>query len=126
MVTTFRLYGSIVAAPALGVPSGVSGVSIPLQETLALMAAETRRYVLLTDDPVVVSLGGLTAVHVLLAQTDGNKVRLRLTSTDGTNQALPVDPTALLFARSVPFSAVELTRVSGVATTVDLYLGQKA
>lgn len=81
----------------------------------------------LTSDSVQsVGLGTLSEVNYLSVRADGAKVRLRLTSSDGTTQAIPVDPSFDLRTDSVGITAIDVTRLSGFDCEVFIVLGQKA
>ncbi len=81
----------------------------------------------LDDDAVqTVAFGPLDNAHVVLIKTVGGKVRARLTSADGSQQSIPVDSFMVIVSESVPFTALDLTRVAGVTTTVKVLLGEKA
>ncbi len=54
------------------------------------------------------------------------KVTVRLTSADGVQQSIPCDGELMITSRSVPFTAVDLTRVAGQETRVKVFLGQKS
>lgn len=77
--------------------------------------AQTGRVDLATDSPESVAFGDLAsgANVVLLQVTNRGKVRARLTSADGTQQAVPVDGLLVLVTQSVPITAIDLMRVSG-------------
>lgn len=80
-----------------------------------------------TDAPESIAFGDLTNAHVVWLKATGGKVRARLTSADGAQQAIPVDPVLILVSRTVPITAIDLTRVSGSGETprVTFILGQK-
>lgn len=127
MADTLRLLGSYQTTPLLGPTSGVPTVDAPIDDTVQLTKKVALEYVLDTDDPVSVSLAGLTALSVLFVTVIGSKVRVRITSADGATQAVPVDDLFMLISRSVPITAIDLTRAAaGVETTVNLFLGQSA
>lgn len=77
-----------------------------------------------TDSAVVVDLNGLS-IHALVALSN-RKVKMTMTSTDGTAQSVPCDPIAFLVSESVPITALSFTRVAGQATSVKLLLAQKS
>lgn len=81
----------------------------------------------LTDDsPVSVPLAALSRAHAVFVKTVGGKVRVRLTSADGSSQAIPVDSMLLLISESVPFTAIDITRAAGVPVTVRVLLAEAA
>jgi hypothetical protein len=127
MADVFRLSGEFSAAPAvfdLGVqqpPETLGALLHTLYLTRRLVATVS----LSGDAPVSVGLGALTGAHAIILQSTA-KVRARLTSSDGVQQAVPVDPLAILLSRAVPVTALDLTRLSGTATEVQVFLGEKA
>jgi hypothetical protein len=100
-------------------------VSTHVDERATLAAKSTAEYALSSDAPVSVALDGMASVNVLMVKTDG-KARVRLTTSDGATQAWPCDGFLLLMTRSVAITAIDLTRVAGVATNVRLFLGQNS
>lgn len=127
MAYSWTLQGSIVVNPLLGVDSGISFGSTPLDENVQLLNKVDAQYVLTDDAAHGVSLGGLTDVSVLTVKVIGSKVRVRITSADGTTQAIPVDSLLILTDLSVPITAIDLTRqLAGVDTTVIVFLGERA
>lgn len=90
-------------------------------------AAATGSVLLGTDTPEAIAFGDLTGAHVVLLKATGGKVRARLTSTDGSQQAVPVDDVLFLVSRSVPITAIDLTRVVGSSDTprVTFVIAQK-
>jgi len=67
----------------------------------------------------------LSAINVLQIRVVGNKVRVRITSTDGSTQAIPVDSFLCIVTDSVDITAVDLTRTAGSETTVYVTICQK-
>jgi hypothetical protein len=123
----FSLTGSYQSVPAVGSPSGISICSVPLDEEMVLVRKDTDQIYLVVDTPVVVPFGGgVTSAHVVVLKAVGGKVRARVTSADGSQQSIPVDSFAFLMSRSVPITAIDLTRVPGQPTTVDVFLGQNS
>jgi len=122
----FTLGGSYTTTPYVGVRSGVPTVVSVIDEKVALVNKAIGRYSLDTDAPVSVDLGGLDEVNVLVVKTIGGKIRLRVTSADGSQQSIPVDSFLSMISLSVPITALDLTRTPGTSTTVDIFLGQRA
>ncbi len=127
--STLALNGSVTVTPLasslLGPVSGLASVAVPLLESLALAQFSNLSLTLASDAALVVPLGGMTAVNVLIVKPIGAKVRVRVTSADGSTQAVPVDSLLVLLADSVPLTAIDVMRVSGVETAVEVFLGQK-
>lgn len=80
---------------------------------------------LASDAPVAVQMNGVSA-HVLWARSATGKVSMTVSSADGASQTVPVDRTAILISRSVPFTSISFTRVAGEANSVKLFIGQLA
>jgi hypothetical protein len=125
-VDTFKLSGSYSTQPLSGSPSADPEVTAPIEELITLKNKAISLYELTADAVQVVGLCGLTNAHVVIVKTVGGKVKLRLTSADGTTQSVPVDSFFCVISQSVPFTALDLTRVSGVTTTVKVFLGERA
>ena len=124
MSDNFTLAGSWSASPAFGSPSGIASFCTPLEESLSLTAKDYDTIPLLADAAVPVSFGGgVTNATVVILKATGGKVRARLTSTDGAVQAIPFDDLLILISRTVPITAIDLTRTTGVSTTVDVFIG---
>jgi hypothetical protein len=121
-----ELTGSAVAKPPVGSPSGLPTTLVTYDEKLALSRTVSNIYTLTVDTAVSVSLGALTGVNFLSIRTDGAKVRVRLTSTDGSQQSVPVDTLLILRCDSVDITAIDLTRATAIDTDVAVVLGQKA
>ena len=127
MADVFRLSGEYSALTQLretGVPAPPE-VLAPVQSSLYLQDKLVSHYSLTSDAPVSVSLGSLAGAHVVIIQSTG-KVRARLTSGDGAAQAIPVDPLLIQIASAAPVTAIDLTRLAGVNTEVDIFLGERA
>lgn len=123
---TFKLSGDYLTQPLSGSPSGDPEVTSPIEEQVTLKNKAIGLYELTADAVQAVGLCGLANVHVLVVKTVGGKVKLRLTSADGTTQSVPVDSFFCAISQTVPFTALDLTRVSGVTTTVKVFLGERA
>lgn len=129
MADAYRLSGSAETQPLVGSPSMVSSISAVLDEQIQLAQKDAARQVFLNaDGPISVPLPtGITGVNVLhLKIISGSSVVARLTSASGTTQSWPVDPLVILHTLTMPVTAIDLTRVAGVDTVVEIFLGQKA
>ncbi len=127
MADVFRLtgeYSALTQLSEVGVPLPPE-VTALLSEALFLQDKLVGHYSLTSDAPVSVALGSLAAAHVVILRSTG-KVRARLTSGDGAAQAIPVDPLLIQIASAVPVTAIDLTRLAGVNTEVDIFLGERA
>lgn len=97
----------------------------PIVESVVLDEKNLDQYTLTADAPQAVAFGGVTNAHVLIVSTD-QKVKVTVTSADGSSQAIPCDGQLILISRSVPITAVTLTRVPATLTTAFVFLGEKA
>ena len=126
MADTYLLSGSWDVQPSGGIfVSGCPDITTPINETLQLGQKQLFETTLTVDSPVVVDFGGVVDASVVFISCD-RKVRARLTSSDGTDQAIPVDGLFQLIARTVFVTALDLTRVVGQDTKVKVFLGQSA
>ena len=127
MSSTMRASGQITDQPISGIGSGQPTTTIPLDETVALSdSSMTSAYNLTVDGPVNVDFGTLDGANVIFIKTIGGRVVVRLTSAAGTTQAVPVDSILFLICTSEPITAIDLERVAGQDTRVNVALGQAA
>ncbi len=124
MADTFRITGQWSTSPILGTSSAIPAFDAPIDEIVQIIRKNTDDLTLTVDTPVVVSLGGLTNVHVLVIKTIGGKIQLRVTSADGSTQAFPVDTFLMLITQSVPITAIDVTRVANTETQVHVFMGE--
>lgn len=125
MADSFQLSGSYVTNPLVPGTTGTASICASIAETLSLTRKDFDSILLDVDTPIPASFAsGVTAAAVVIAKATGGKVRMRITSADGALQSVPVDSLAVIFAGSVPITAIDFTRVPGTQTTVDLFLGQ--
>lgn len=126
VLTLAGQWDSEPAAPGIG--SSDPSIPAPLSETVTLARKFYADITLDADGPISVPIGGTNPIrnaHVIIARTLGGKVKMRVTSADGATQAWPVDPLAIHYSLSVPITAIDLTRVPGILTTVKLFLGDQ-
>lgn len=126
MADTLKFTGDLMTTPAVGAPSGRASVRVPFDEVLSLTGAlPVATYELTSDSPQAVAFGGLADVaFVMVRLVSGGRVRVRLTSAEGSAQAVPVDEFLILKSRRSPFTAMDLTRDAGVASVVEVFLGK--
>jgi len=122
---TLELEGSLSLKPPVGSPSGQPMTLMSYSEKVPLERQLTTNMTLTSDSAASVSLGTLTGVNCLSIRAVGGKVRLRVTSADGSLQALPVDPIVILRCDSADITALDVTREAGIETEVFIVLGQK-
>ncbi len=128
MTDTLAITGSLQTQPTNPSASGLSSVLTQLAETLVLQSkCVPGEYDLTSDSPQVVSFGALAQINFFFIKINGGgHVRVRITSSDGTQQAIPVDQISLNICSLVAITAMDLTRDPGVETLVDIILGQAA
>lgn len=121
MSGVINIDGSIVYLPS---DAGIPAPSIPWPFNLSV-AVRTAKAVgqidLSGDSPVALALDGMTPN--VIAVYSASKIVVRLTCADGTQQAISVDPWLHLVSISTPYTAIDFTRVSGVAGSVAVFLG---
>jgi len=121
---TLSFSGSIMIAPAVGFPSGQTGLETPICEQLSLLQSFQSNYTLSTDAPVMVNFAGLASAAFWFVKVTGGKVDVAITSPDGVAQVVPVDSLQLGFSRTAPITAMTLTRTAGITSLVNVMLGQ--
>lgn len=127
MADKFQIVGSWGTSPQTGslLASGRASELAPINEAVMLSVKNGQDdYILDVDTPVPVSFGGVTDANVVVIFSD-RKIRVRLTSADGALQSIPVDGTLMLICETVPFTAIDLTRVLAQETRVTVFIGQK-
>ena len=120
--------GSLRVQPQVGLPlgSGCPTFAFPFDEVETLAVKHYDEPTLTVDTPVPVDFGSVTnAAVIVISVANGLKVVAQITSADGVDQAVPVDDTLILFSRTVPVTAINLTRVPATATKVKIFLGEK-
>lgn len=126
MADRFVLSGSYTTTPLGGEPSFDPNIDSPIDEAIQLSNKHIDTIDLGVDTPVAVSFGGLTNANIImLKSTAGVKVRARITSADGTDQAIPFDTFLVLMSMDVPVTAIDLTRLTGTPTQVRVFLGEE-
>lgn len=125
MAQQLKLEGALVIEEAIGDYQGQSQVTNVIKESMTVLQYQSTVYVLSSDTAQTVSLGSLSAVNVLQLRVVGNKVRVRITSSDGTSQAIPVDSFLCIISDSVNITAIDLTRTAGSESTVYVTICQK-
>lgn len=118
--------GSVDLGAPVGNPSGQPQALVSFDEISYTQRVLTTNIRLTADTAVSLSLGQLAAVNFLSIRADGGKVRVRITSADGTSQSIPVDPFLILRCDSVGITAIDITRTAGIDTDVYAVLGEKS
>ena len=126
MAYQFALTGGYTTTPLDGVPSLAPNVDAPIDESMVVLKKTESDVDLNVDTPVPVQFGGVVSANVIILKTVGGKIKARLTSADGSTQSVPVDTTFILISRSVPITAIDLTRVPATPCQVRVYIGEVA
>lgn len=120
---TLTISGSYSSVPPSFPPSAAQETSSPINEVSYLQHKSADTLSLTVDGPVAIPFAGLTVCNVIIISCTG-KVRVRITSADGAQQAIPVDGFLIWKSGSVPVTAIDLTRVTGIETDVTYYIGE--
>jgi hypothetical protein len=121
----FNLVGDFETRPGSGSRSIDPEVRSRIAERMALSMKTMEDLELDVDSPVDVDMSNLDEANVVIIKTD-QKVRARLTSSDGAAQAIPVDGVLVLISRTVGVTAIDLTRLTGLTTATRIFLGERA
>ena len=105
--------------------SGAITDGAPISEQVTLAQRQQSEYDLVSDAAQPVAFGGVLSAHVVVIFSD-KKVMVTFTSADGASQNVPCDDTIQIISRTVPFTAISLTRVAAQETHVTVFVGQKA
>ena len=116
--------GEVAVEPPSGNNSGQPTVLVSYSQRVAQERQLVTTYTLDADPVVSVDFGPLTEVNFLSITAVGNKIRVRITSADGTTQAIPVDPSLILRCDSVGITAIDLMRTATYDTDVYLVMTQ--
>ena len=126
MADLFTLSGDYQSKPAsMGTSSGAATISSPIDEAVQLASRTQVELTLTSDAPVSLAIPGATAINTVVVRTVGGKVALRVTSSDGTTQSIPVDPFCALVTKTVDITALDVARVTGQETVVKVFLGER-
>lgn len=126
MADAFKLAGSFEATPLTNPLSFAQAITAAISESVTLSARQSTDMTLSSDSAAPVAFGGVTNANVVILKSTGGKVKARITSADGAVQAVPFDTYWILMSDTVPITAIDLTRVAGVETTVRVFIAQKA
>lgn len=127
MADRFQFSGSFAADPLIGSPSFVQAVMAPIDESIIVKNWKRVRIELTSDSPVAVSFDQMATVCVLIMRVveGGPKAKASISTVDGSAQVLPFEY-HVTGSKTVPITAVSLTRVSGTATTVEVFIAEQA
>lgn len=121
-----KFEGAITIANPVGSPSGQPTTLLTLNETVYLKRVLSTNMTLDSDPVVSVDLGTLEAVNFVSIRAEGGYLRVRITTSQGTSQAIPCDPSLIIRSDDVNITAIDLLRESTVDTEVYVVLGEKA
>lgn len=106
------------------VASGCPTFNTPIAETVLLAKKQFTDVALDADAVEAVPFGDVVNAHVVMMKAT-RKVTVRLTTSEGATQIVPVDTVLQLISESVPYTAIDLQRVVGQSTSVKVFLGEK-
>lgn len=123
---TLQLSGSYSLQPPSYPPSSAQQIGSPIQQTNYVKYWAALNVDLTTDGPIAIPFPpGMTLCHMLnFAVQGGSPIEMFLTSADGTLQAIPVDPQAILYMNNLPVTAISVQRTTGVLTTLTYLIAQ--
>lgn len=101
-------------------------VTASLDERMQLANEIVSQITLTTDGPVAIPFGPLAGVNLIVLKVSGGPVTVRLTSSAGATQVVPVDTFFTLYSNSVDITAISVTRNPATQTLVKYFLGEKA
>lgn len=120
----FNLKGAYTIQPLLGGDTSFApSVETPICETAQVVARHVDDFDLTSDSPFALSFGGVTNAHIVILKTSGH-VKVTVTSADGTSQVIPCDGFLQLQSKTVPITAISLTRDAATETTGNYVLCQ--
>ena len=125
MADTFTVSGDWASVAASGTPNGYPAFTAPLSVRKTLESKLFQSVELASDPAVAVTFGTLTEAHVLIVVSTA-KLKITVTSTDGTAQSFPCENTFMLINDSVPITALTIQRFAGQDTTANIFIGQQA
>lgn len=124
MANRFSLTGGWAVEAAAGSNSFDPAFTTVINEIRTLDARQVTVQELTSNTEVTISFGAVTQANVLIVDAT-DKVLLKITSADGTEQIVAADKLILLCAVS-PVTALKVTRRAGVDTTLRIFVGQTA
>jgi hypothetical protein len=121
---TITLSGRLTITPPAAVVSSLTAqVLFDIMKKLPADDFIDTPYTLVADAPAVVAFGGVATLgaSILMLSSD-QPITALLTSGAGAAQAIPCDDMIILFAKSVPFTALSLVRPPGIISKVRVVL----
>lgn len=104
--------------------SAASYLAQPIDESANLKSKAADVANLASDDPYPVPFAGVVNANLVYMRAVGGKVVASVTSADGVEQTIPIDPLLCLISSSSPITAISLTREAGQDTSVSYILGE--
>ncbi len=129
MGKVLTLAGSVTVEQADGsMPSGSFNELMKLAESLGLTNLVVMPDIVLSADAAytVTFPAGLTNAHVVFMRSVNGEATAQLTSSKGADQSVPVNPLAIVFSKTTPFTGLKLVRQAGVSVTVRLSFAEKS
>lgn len=126
MADAFKLLGSYEVDPLTSPASFAETDIAPINEVKNVQAKMSTVIDLAADAPVAIPFGSMPSVNIVILKSTGGKVIARFTSADGALQSIPFDTYLILMSDSVPFTAIDLTRVAGNETFVRVFIAQES
>lgn len=124
MTMIFRLEGDYSSSPTSGQPSGQPDITSPLSELMYLSQHAVLGLDLTSDPAVSVPFGSLSGANVVVIKAVGGPIKVTLTSSAGSAQAITVDGFATLMSETNAYTAMTVQRTAGIEATVNIFLGQ--
>lgn len=126
MADNFGFNGDFSVTPLVGSPSFEISAVAPINESLVVKNWKRVVVDLTTDNPTNVSFDQLASADVVIMRVreGGPKVTAQLVSNDGV-AVVPFEY-YVQGSKTTPVLSISLTRVSGTATKVEVFLGEKA
>jgi hypothetical protein len=124
MADVLNIQGAFTLAAQTGLTLGSPTVLAQFAQKFAMLRKCEVEYDLQADPAQTVNLNGLTEAAFLYIYCD-NPVTARMTTADGSAQAVPVYPLGMwMFPAAKQLTALTLQRVAGQATIVKVVLAQ--
>lgn len=112
--------------PGYAMPSGDPLITAPVDERQTLGLELAGQLLLLDDSETPLPFGGLSEASVVVLKAVGSAIKVRLTSTAGSEQVVPLDSFMVLMNASDPFTAITVQNQTLAPVTVKFFLGQRA
>jgi hypothetical protein len=121
---SFELQGSWGTSPLLGNSDAQPTITTPFDELLQLAHKQLNTTDLTVDGATALPFGGVVSAHVIIVKAVGGPVVVRVTSTSGATQSIPVDSFLVIVTQTTAITAVDVARAPGTLTTVTYFFGE--